>query len=276
MIDTATSILQTNNLSIKIGGKLICNGLNLNISRGQCWAILGCNGSGKTTLLQTLAGLRDATSGEVVLSGQPLQQYSRLQIARLVGVLHQQQEDPFPASVYDTVLRGRHPHLRAWQWENQRDHELTTQALSSVRMSSFAKRNIQSLSGGERQRIAIAELLAQDPQLLLLDEPSNHLDLHHRVTTLTELATSLQRRERLFAWYFTISISHPGSQTIACLCSAMEKYLLAPPRRCSIPVHWRHFTNTPYNNWKPMLAAPGFHAKVIYFSVANTLTGTST
>ncbi len=188
MIDTATSILQTNNLSIKIGGKLICNGLNLNIGRGQCWAILGCNGSGKTTLLQTLAGLRDATSGEVVLSGQPLQQYSRLQIARLVGVLHQQQEDPFPASVYDTVLRGRHPHLHAWQWENQRDHELTTQALSSVRMGSFAKRNIQSLSGGERQRVAIAELLAQDPQLLLLDEPSNHLDLHHRVTTLTELA----------------------------------------------------------------------------------------
>ena len=196
MTDAISPILRTNKLSIKIGDKLICNELNLNIGHGQCWAILGCNGSGKTTFLQTLAGLREAQSGEVVLNGQPLKQYSRLKIARLIGVLHQQQEDPFPASVYDTVLRGRHPHLHAWQWENQHDHELTTQALDFVRLRELADRNIQTLSGGERQRIAIAELLAQDPQLALLDEPSNHLDLHHRITTITELAARFTKQDK--------------------------------------------------------------------------------
>lgn len=187
MAEKKFAILECVHLSVEISDIRICNDLNLDIKPGQCWAILGRNGSGKTTLLQTLAGLRTPRQGEIRLNGRPLPEYSRRQIARHVGLLLQQQEDPFPASVYETVLQGRHPYLRPWQWETPEDHKQAEHSLAFVGLENFGQRNIHTLSGGERQRVAIAELIAQNPNLFLLDEPSNHLDLHHKVTILENL-----------------------------------------------------------------------------------------
>lgn len=188
------ALLTANDLAVSIAGKSVCRGLSLTIERGQCWGILGRNGIGKTTLLHTLAGLHAPDSGTIYLEEQPLTRLSRRYIAQSIGILFQRSEDPFPSTVLETALIGRHPYLNAWDWESEEDQTLARQALAAVGMDGMAPRQTGTLSGGERQRLAIATLLTQDPQLLLLDEPANHLDLHHQITLLDLLVR--QTRER--------------------------------------------------------------------------------
>lgn len=182
-----TPLLTTRQVEICIDNNVFAQALDLDIEPGQCWCILGRNGAGKTTLLHTLAGLRTPASGQVHLEGKPIRTLTRKTIAQRLGVLFQNQEDPFSATVMETVLQGRHPHLRGWQWESETDHAIARDALAQVDLESFVERDIQTLSGGERQRVAIASLLAQQPRLLLLDEPTNHLDLQHRIQILQQL-----------------------------------------------------------------------------------------
>ncbi len=182
-----TPLLQTVNVNISIGGKPVARSLNLGIEPGQCWCILGRNGAGKTTLLHTLAGLLPPDAGDIRLEGESIRTLPRKRIAQQLGVLFQDQEDSFPATVMETVLQGRHPHLRRWQWETAADRDIAREALKQVDLDGFTERDVLTLSGGERQRVAIAALLAQQTRLLLLDEPSNHLDLHHRIQILQQL-----------------------------------------------------------------------------------------
>ncbi|HRP67371.1 MAG TPA: ABC transporter ATP-binding protein, partial [Thauera sp.] len=114
--------------------------------------------------------------------------------ARFRGLLAQQQPDPFAAGVLETVLVGRHPHLGRWGWEGAADVAIARQALEAVGLAGFEQRDVQTLSGGERQRVAIATLLTQAPRLFLLDEPLNHLDLHHQIAAL-ELFQRLVRED---------------------------------------------------------------------------------
>jgi iron complex transport system ATP-binding protein len=174
------SLLQTQNLGFGVSGRSLCEGLDLEIKRGECWGILGPNGSGKTTLLHTLAGLREPQSGAVLLNGTPLAQLERREIARQLGLLLQDSHDPFPATVLEEVLCGRHPHLGRWQNEGEDDLALARAALHKLELAELEQRQIQSLSGGERRRVAMATLLTQNPTLMLLDEPLNHLDLRHQ------------------------------------------------------------------------------------------------
>ncbi|OGT20320.1 MAG: hypothetical protein A2V90_00315, partial [Gammaproteobacteria bacterium RBG_16_57_12] len=171
-----------------IAGKLVCHDLDLVMRRGECWGLLGSNGVGKTTLLHTLAGLRRADSGLIHLNGIPLYSLPRRDIARRLGVLLQEQLDPFPGTVLERILQGRHPHLGRWDWEGADDFALADQALEQVGLRDLAGRQIATLSGGEKQRVAIATLLTQAPDLYLLDEPVNHLDLHHQIALLDLLA----------------------------------------------------------------------------------------
>ncbi|HEY9050638.1 MAG TPA: ABC transporter ATP-binding protein [Gammaproteobacteria bacterium] len=181
-------ILSSKQLSISIGGKQICNALDLNIEAGQVWGILGRNGIGKTTLLHTLAGLREADSGEIFLNSNSINQLSRKHIAQRIGLLLQHHEDSFPASVLETVISGRHPHINQWRWENESDHEIALQALQSVALQDLASRPVNQLSGGERQRVAIAGLLTQQPEIYLLDEPNSHLDLNYQIQILNHFS----------------------------------------------------------------------------------------
>lgn len=184
-------LIETRNLDVAIAGKQVCRGLGLAIEPGQCWGLLGGNGVGKTTLLHTFAGLRPPARGAVLLEEKPLGVLSRRQVARRIGVLFQAVEDAFPATVLETVLIGRHPHLQRWRWETPRDIALARAALRGVGLDGMEARLLATLSGGERQRLALATVLTQDPALYLLDEPTNHLDLHHQIVlldTFTRLA----------------------------------------------------------------------------------------
>lgn len=184
---TQQFLLNTVDLCISQQSKTLCQQLNLTVDAGQSIAILGQNGSGKSTLLHTLQGIHRADSGEVRLSGQPLSQWTGREVAQRIGLLLQHVKDEMPSRVDDFAMLGRLPHSRFWKSDSQQDRDIVAQALNVTDLSEMTSREVESLSGGERQRLAIAMLLAQDPDLYLLDEPGNHLDIAHQISLMTLL-----------------------------------------------------------------------------------------
>lgn len=178
------SRLTAREVTLKVGERLLCDSLSLSVQAGECWGILGPNGSGKSTLLHTLAGLRSPQNGVVELDSRSLDSLSRRQVAQHIGLLLQDNQDPFPATVQETALSGRHPYLGRWQAETAGDHARVRDALERMELDTLSHRSVQTLSGGERRRLALATLLTQDAPLMLLDEPFNHLDLRHQQSLL--------------------------------------------------------------------------------------------
>jgi len=181
---STSPLLAAHQLDVAVAGKTLVRGLDLTLHGGETLAILGRNGSGKTTLLHTLAGLRPASTGSVELCDRRYAEHAPRAAAGLRGLLAQTQSDAFPASVLETALIGRHPHLGRWAWEGADDERIACNALAAVGLAGLEQREVHTLSGGERQRLAIATLLTQQPQLYLLDEPLAHLDLSHQIAML--------------------------------------------------------------------------------------------
>lgn len=177
-------LLECRQLDIGIESRTLVRGLDLRIESGSILVVLGPNGSGKSLSLHTFAGIRAPSAGELLIAGRPMPQWSRRSLARELALLPQNVEDPFPANVLETVLLGRHPHIGRWQWESSQDIALAADALAAVGLAGYEERDIFTLSGGERRRAALAAVLAQNPQIFLLDEPTNQLDPNHQVEAL--------------------------------------------------------------------------------------------
>lgn len=177
-------ILQAQNLTVAIGGKVICRDLNVAIHAGECWGVLGQNGVGKTTLLRTLAGLYAPQAGVVSCNGTALPAHARRELARHLAVLMQNETGEFWGSVLEYVLLGRFPHRTLLFGYSAQDEAIAQQALARLELTDLAQRPLNSLSGGESQRAAIAQILAQQAQCYLLDEPLQHLDLRHQVQAM--------------------------------------------------------------------------------------------
>jgi iron complex transport system ATP-binding protein len=143
-------------------------------------AILGPNGAGKTTLLHTALGRLKPQAGKVLLENRPLSEFSRREIGQRMGLVPQSERIPFDYSLLDYSLFGRTPYLQPLEMPGEKDCQVAMQALTLVGMAEMANRSINSLSGGERQMVMIARALAQQPGLLLLDEPTSHLDLSNK------------------------------------------------------------------------------------------------
>ncbi|MFW6346566.1 MAG: ABC transporter ATP-binding protein, partial [Halomonas sp.] len=173
--------LRTRQLVIDIPGRADGQPLAFTVEGGQTWGVLGPNGAGKTTLLHTLAGLRPPRSGDVWLGERSLTDLRRRAVSQQLGLVFQDRQDGFPATVLETALVGRHPWLSPWQMEGGDDLARAEQALARLDVDHLADRLVNTLSGGERQRVSIATVLTQNPDIWLLDEPTNHLDLHHQV-----------------------------------------------------------------------------------------------
>ena len=174
-------LLQFSALQITIGEHLVCRNLDLRLGAGERLGMLGRNGVGKTTLLHTIMGFHKQDAGSVLLNGSPQGSRSRRQLARQVGLLFQESENSMPATVLETVLLGRHPYSDNFLMDSAEDLSMARDALEQVGLESLADRQVGTLSGGEKQRLAIALLLLQNPRLLLLDEPSNHLDIDNQI-----------------------------------------------------------------------------------------------
>ena len=182
------SRLEAKDLIIDVPGRANGRPLGFSLEPGQVWGVLGPNGAGKTTLVHTLAGLRTPRSGEVRLDGRSIGALRRRQIARQLGLVFQDRQDGFPATVLETTLIGRHPYLSPWQMEGAKDVNIARESLAKLEVDHLDSRLVSTLSGGERQRVAIATVLTQAPRIWLADEPTNHLDLHHQAAVMTLLA----------------------------------------------------------------------------------------
>ncbi|MEF2280256.1 ABC transporter ATP-binding protein [Deinococcus sp. YIM 134068] len=184
--------LATQSLKLAYGQTVIVPDLNLRVAGGQVTSIIGPNGCGKSTLLRALARLRPTSGGEVQLYGQALHALPAREVARRLAILPQGPTAPEGLSVEDLVWFGRHPHQGRFPIRREEDRGAVSWALAQTGMTVFAGRPLEALSGGQRQRAWIAMSLAQQTDILLLDEPTTYLDLSHQLEVL-QLAGRLNR-----------------------------------------------------------------------------------
>ena len=173
-------VVELRTAGVRYGTAEVLRSVSLKFYQGEFIAIVGPNGAGKSTLLSLLAGLAAPSYGECLFLGRPAHEWNRREFARRVAVVLQTGPAAFPFTVEDVVYMGRMPHS-ARLYETSKDHAAVAGALTSTGIEGLRKRDFRTLSGGERQRVLLASALAQEPEVLLLDEPSNHLDLKHQL-----------------------------------------------------------------------------------------------
>lgn len=172
--------LVVKDLQFGYNSRTILNGISLELRPKEMLGVIGPNGSGKSTLIQCIDGLLRPKTGSILLDGKDLKSISRRELARRVGYVPQTTSRSFfPSTVIDTVLMGRRPHL-GWRSSNQ-DVKNVIQVLRLMGIEDLAMRDINELSGGQQQKVLIARALAQDPAVLLLDEPTSNLDIKHQL-----------------------------------------------------------------------------------------------
>jgi iron complex transport system ATP-binding protein len=170
-------ILTLKNVGYRYGQIRAIKGIDLQVYGGEILGILGPNGSGKSTLLKVMDGILVPQEGEILIEESPFAAFGRSHLAREVAMVAQESHFRFSFSTLEVVLMGRFPHLKRLQFEGKRDMEVAMGALNATHTLEFAERSIHELSGGEKQRVLIARALAQEPRVILLDEPTSFLDL---------------------------------------------------------------------------------------------------
>lgn len=187
----------------RYGEPWILQDVSFSVNRGELLGILGPNGSGKTTLLRILDGILKPSKGGVLVAGRSLDQMSRRELALEVAVVPQEAPFQFSFTAKEVVAMGRSVHLSPLQFEGSRDLEVLERAMEMTDTWQFRDRDVNTLSGGERQRVLIARALAQQPRIVLLDEPTAFLDITHQVE-LFELIHTLVRDTHLTV----VAVSH--------------------------------------------------------------------
>jgi iron complex transport system ATP-binding protein len=180
--------LQITDLSVRYGDRTALRDVSLDFPAGSFVAVLGPNGAGKSTLVRALTRLVTPASGEIRCDGRPLREWGTAELARTVAVAPQDVWAPFEYTVLEMVLMGRSPHLSGMGLESENDVFLARLALKRLELAEVEHRPIQTLSGGERQRVLLARVLAQNAPVVILDEPTAHLDIAHQQRTLSLMA----------------------------------------------------------------------------------------
>jgi iron complex transport system ATP-binding protein len=187
--------IQTDNLTFAYKDKPVLNGVSLSVERSEMVGILGPNGSGKTTLLKIFSGVLRGR-GKINVNGRNIETYGKRELSRLFAMVPQDNQMLFPYTVAEIVLMGRASYHSPLVLEGEKDLEIARDSMELTDCLSFADRYLHELSGGEKQRVIIARALAQEPEILLLDEPSAFLDLKHQVQVF-ELMRRLNRERAL-------------------------------------------------------------------------------
>lgn len=193
--DWLVSRLYTEQVNIKYSDRLVVENLNLSIPTGQTTALIGANGSGKSTILKTLARIMRPYGGSVYLDGKSIHQAPTKVIAKHLAILPQNPTAPDGLTIYELVSYGRFPHQSGWGALSKKDKEIIAWAMEVTGLIDICQRSIDQLSGGQRQRAWIAMALAQQTDILLLDEPTTFLDMAHQLEVL-ELLDRLNKKEQ--------------------------------------------------------------------------------
>lgn len=168
------------NLHFGYDNRVIFNDLSVSFPQGGFCSILGPNGSGKTTLLKCVAGLLKPDSGTIQLNGKPMSEYKMTEMARTLAYVPQYQDIVFDISVFDYVMLGRNPYQTPWEMQRPEDKEVVEDMLQRCKVWKYRDNLLQALSGGERQRVMIARAMAQQTDIMLLDEPLSNIDVTHK------------------------------------------------------------------------------------------------
>ncbi len=167
--------------------KKIINGISFSISTGEILCLLGPNGVGKTTLFKTILGFLSLKGGSIEVDGENICQWNRKKFAKIIGYVPQSHVPPFPFTVKDVVLMGRTAHMGAFASPSKKDKEIAEQALKMLDIFSMKDRIYTEISGGERQMVLIARAIAQEPKILIMDEPTSNLDFGNQMKVLGQI-----------------------------------------------------------------------------------------
>ena len=188
--------LRLDDVSLGYGKQTVLHNISLETKPGEILGIIGPNGSGKSTLIRGITRLIQPSSGQIFLDGDDIASMNRHDLARLMAVVPQNPVLPQLFTALEVVLMGRTPHLGLLRYEGKRDLAIVQKAMEATQTLAFAERRVGELSGGERQRLTIARALAQEPKLILMDEPTANLDINYQIETL-DLARQLCREQEL-------------------------------------------------------------------------------
>ncbi|MDI6794394.1 MAG: heme ABC transporter ATP-binding protein [bacterium] len=191
-------MLKVENISASYRERQVLEGISFQVGEGEFLGIIGPNGAGKTTLLKVMTGVKQPLAGKVMLDGKNLDSLSRKQIARIMAVVPQSSFIPPLFTVEDVVLMGRYPHQKSRFTTTEEDCQAVEEAMRKTNTTGFRHRLVSELSGGERQEVIIARALAQEPKILMLDEPTANLDIKHQMKILG-LARTLVREGSITA-----------------------------------------------------------------------------
>ncbi|MDE1463121.1 Fe(3+) dicitrate ABC transporter ATP-binding protein FecE [Spartinivicinus poritis] len=186
-------MISTHKLYVAYGSKNIVKDLSISIPSGKITVLIGPNGSGKSTLLKALCRINKAKSGEVLIDQTPLNNYPSRQLAQRLCLLPQLLHSPEGITVRRLVEYGRSPYISHWGVLNKRDRVLVDEAMQETGVFELAEHKVESLSGGQRQRAWVAMVIAQDTEVIMLDEPTTYLDLSHQVELMKLMQTMKEK-----------------------------------------------------------------------------------
>jgi len=187
------NIIEIQNACFSYNTKQVLHDISFALEQGEFLGIIGPNGAGKSTMLRLICGILKPEKGVIKVFGKNIEQIEPKQLAQKIAFVPQETHFTLDYTVEDIVLMGRYPYLKAFQKENKIDFEARDHGLEFTESQIFRKRTINSLSSGERQRVVLARALAQEPEILVLDEPTSHLDLHHQ-HAIMELLKKLNKQ----------------------------------------------------------------------------------
>jgi iron complex transport system ATP-binding protein len=187
-------MIEAHSISFRYHEDWVLEDVSFRVEKGEFVGVIGPNGSGKTTLLKILYRLLTPRKGEILFELVPMKKMERTDIAKRIAVVAQETQLLFPFSVLETVLMGRSPYLGHLMFESEKDLEIVKKAMEWTNILPFSERPMDELSGGEKKRVFIARALAQEPEVILLDEPTANLDIHHQMDFLNLILTLNRER----------------------------------------------------------------------------------
>lgn len=188
-------MLNTENLNVGYGKKIVVDNVNIQVNRGEVLCLLGANGAGKTTTLRTLSGLLKPMGGKVFLKGQDIDKINKKELAKKLALVLTNRFSGSLMTVYDIVAMGRHPHTGFFGKLTEDDTNKIFSALETVNARYLAERYFDELSDGEKQKVLVARALVQEPEIIILDEPTTHLDIKHRLELMDILKTLSKKKD---------------------------------------------------------------------------------